>query len=103
MPPSNQNQTWETEAEGFEKVGNKQRASKRKHAPENPPKHQQANRYEALNLIMEEGEGSEVKKTPKEIPNEEIQKENMEQKHKEIASQPLGDTKLMTKEMELVS
>ena len=77
MQSSSPNLAREKDVEGFKKVGNKQQMTKRQPILESQPKTQPANRYEILNTIMEEGEGSEARKSQEEQPNEVSKKVSM--------------------------
>lgn len=82
-------------------MGNKHRSNKIQPASESTTKSQSINRYEVLNIIMEEGEGSEAQKAPEDQQCEEIQKENKGQKHKETTLQGLSDMEPLIEDMDL--
>ena len=56
----------EKDVEGFEKVGHRRRPTKKPTPPESSNKTQSQNKFELLNTIMEEGEGSEIQEKRKE-------------------------------------
>lgn len=101
MQPLNFNTAKEKDAEGFENVGYKHRSNKRQTAPKSSTKSQSPNRYEAVNTIIKEGQGSKDQKDPKEQQCEEIQMKNKEQKHNERTSQGLSDMESVNEDMEL--
>ena len=101
MKPLNTNIAKEKDAEGFENFGYKRRSNKRQTALESSTKSQTTNRYEVLNTIMEEGEGSEAQKVSEDKQYEEFQMANKEQRHNEMASQGQSDMEQVNEDMDL--
>lgn len=90
-PPASQATAKEKDAEGFEKVGSRQWSNKKHAKTNNPAKTQPINRYEVLNSIIEEGEGSDRQDIPADTPHGEPQKEIKDRKPSPTKPQgPLG-------------